>query len=321
MNDMPDVTKQNIIDRIGSALLEATFSDEMVFIPHSGNTDFGIDYSVELIDSKNKKTTGYLLSVQLKSHEKIVFDKNGNYSQSVKVSTINYWLNINMPVILVLADTTNHKFYGIDAKRKIRETFDLEKMNKQQNISLSINQSDLFSFKTCIKGYVEFEKYYVLYNSAIDSLNIYNFLKYISETSHRDWHMLVDDYEDLTREILSFADKYAFPFCMEQNLTALHEKMIKALGENYNDGYLDYDNYKELDRTNFNECTIKYLFELTKKICEEINTDKTLVLKSRLFKFKRLEQIMKDYGTPIWSEKWANSSLNALNCDYDFDEE
>lgn len=318
---MPRVQSQNIIDRIGSALLEATFSEEMIFVPHSGNTDFGIDYSVELIDTNKKCTTGCLLNVQLKSHEIINFDKNGNYYQPVNVSTINYWLSINVPVILVIADTTNHKFYGIDAKKAIRENYKDEKTNVQKTTSFVINQKDLFNFETCVRGCVEFEKYNTLLSSAIDSLNIYNFLIYINNTSNRDFHLEVDDYEDLTREIISFSNKYYEPFILDSTLVKLRKEMLDSLGDNYIDGYLSYEGYIEMSRTEFNSCAAKYLFELTNKICDEIDKDKTGKLKTILFKFKRLKKIIQDYGTPAWSVKWASASTNALNSDYDFEEE
>ena len=51
MNNMPVVSDQNKLDRMGSALFETQFSKSLILVPHDGNTDFGIDYNAELIDT------------------------------------------------------------------------------------------------------------------------------------------------------------------------------------------------------------------------------------------------------------------------------
>ena len=318
MNKMPNVSNQNIIDRKGAALLEAQFSDQMIFISHPGNTDFGIDYSVELIKPDSKTTSGYFVCIQLKSHNKIVFNSDGCFKQQVRTTIINYWLSINMPVIMVLADLANKTLYGIDVKRRIRQSYDFDKMEKQETISISINRDDVFSYKTCLCSIIEFEKYNTLYTSAIDSLNIFNFIIYTRDYSHRDWFLLVDDYDDYTNEILALVDKYYWPFSLNNELVELRRKMLNVLETHMMNGRLDYDEYIEKDRVDFNNVAIDYMIKLTEEICCEMDQDKTNALANKLFKFKRLNKMIKCLGRPSFENaQWDHVCLNQLNSDYD----
>lgn len=113
---MPKISQSNLLDRIGSAIFEKACAKHMILVPHSGNKDFGIDYTAELVDETKRETLGHFISVQLKTHQDIKFDDTGYYHQRVRTTTANYWLTLNMAVILVLLDLKDNKLYCIDAK-------------------------------------------------------------------------------------------------------------------------------------------------------------------------------------------------------------
>lgn len=66
--------------------------------------DYGIDLYVEIV-SKSGFVTGHLLALQVKGVKNVKFNKNGQYRfTKVKVSTINYWLGLPVPVFVILVD-------------------------------------------------------------------------------------------------------------------------------------------------------------------------------------------------------------------------
>src|SRR5688572_66301 len=69
--------------------------------------DYGVDLEVEIFDGD--AATGLTFKVQLKS-KKVKPGKG--VSKSVEVSSLNYWLSQDVPVLVVLYDKSNRKLYG-----------------------------------------------------------------------------------------------------------------------------------------------------------------------------------------------------------------
>ena len=322
MNNMPVVSDQNKLDRMGSALFETQFAKSLILVPHDGNTDFGIDYNAELIDTLTGQAntiTGIFASIQLKSHKSIVFNNEGEFLQQFKTSTANYWLNSSMPVFLVLVDIDAVKIYGIDAKEMLRNNYDAKKM-KQQTVSLKVTVNDIFNETVFLKGCVNDLKYRTLLSASNDSYNIFNYIQYFNAYSHRDWHMEVDSYDDFTGDILDLVKKYSVPFSFDDKLVDYKKQLYDSIKDHLIDGRILYDGYLEQDRTAFNAIAFDYCSELVLKICQEIDKDKTCNLSLKLYKFKRLFKLIQDCGKPGWNSKWSNLSSNELNSDFRFDD-
>lgn len=303
-NNMPCVTNNNIRDRLGSALLEATYSNQIIFIPHSGNTDFGIDYTCELI-SENQ-TTGMFSCVQLKTHEKMDFDCYGNYTQQIKSQTANYWLVSNLPVVLVLVDLSRYKIYSIDAQKYIRHNIGIEKLKSQENVSFVVNINDNNLFQSCVQASYEYDKYKLLLKSCSDCLLIRDFLIYINDYTGRDWCMNVEPNKDYTKEILSLAHKYYNAFSNNSTFIKLYRQMKADIEKCYNEdtSIIEYDDYDEQLRSRFNQTAADFLMNLVELICDEIQKDKIGRLANQGQNFMKLQNIIKKIGRPILNDKW-----------------
>lgn len=316
---MPKLSRSNYLDRVGSAIFEATYADSMVLIPHIGNKDFGIDYTIELIDKTNREILGHYVAVQLKTHKNIVFNKNGYYSQQVKITTANYWLTLNMPILLVLLDIENNIRYYVDTQKYLRENYNFKKFAKQKYIKIKVMQKDVFDFKSCLLASIEYDKYKILRYSANDCLIIRNLFVDMNETLIKDWFLPVESYEDMTVDAINLAEKYNHPFIINNDLASLYNNMMEQVKDCYfSDGKIDYDKYIEQTKSNFNKAAIDYYVKLVFLICDEIENDKTEVLRKKLYKFIRLKKEIEKNGKPGHSRYWADAkNYNDLNNDYE----
>lgn len=153
---MPKISQSNLLDKIGSAIFEKACAKHMILVPHSGNKDFGIDYTAELVDETKHETLGHFISIQLKTHQNIKFDDNGFYHQRIRTTTANYWLTLNMPVILVLLDLNDNKLYCADAKKYLRSDYNVQKYESQKSIEIKVSKNDLFNFNSCLVASIEY---------------------------------------------------------------------------------------------------------------------------------------------------------------------
>lgn len=303
-NEMPKVNKTNIIDRIGSTIFESLFADELILIPHSGNKDFGIDYHADIINKNEKSLIGYYLGIQLKSHQTIKWNTKNEYKQRIKISTANYWLSLNVPVVMVLVDNVNHSIYGIDVKEQLRKNWDRYDLSKR-TITISIQENDSFNTKCYVNCIHNFRKYQLLLDSITDYYLIRCFISYMSNIGNRDFFLLIDDYADLSNEILELCDKYSFAFLDNIGLMSIENKMKECLKDCYVNNKIDYENYIEQTREKFNNIAFDYFTELVNSICNEIEKDKTKVLYNRLHKFLNLKKEIKNHNSfndPYWKE-------------------
>ncbi|GAA4455302.1 hypothetical protein GCM10023156_29080 [Novipirellula rosea] len=90
--------------------------------------DYGVDAYVELV-TQSGDVTGDLCSVQLKGTESIDWktDSEGAPSHAIfsgtKIATINYWMNLPVPVFLTLADLNANRAYCAPVKEQVREQY------------------------------------------------------------------------------------------------------------------------------------------------------------------------------------------------------
>ncbi len=105
--------------------------------------DYGIDSYIEIIPPSGA-VTGDLCSIQLKSSEKVKWVNDKAILSRVKKSTINYWMNLPVPVFLVLADINEKRVYYCPVKSFIRRHY--AKFLNGGTKSLSFNFRKEFQF-------------------------------------------------------------------------------------------------------------------------------------------------------------------------------
>lgn len=106
------------------------------WIVRTGGTDYGIDGELEIVGI-NGVVTGNIIKFQIKGHEKLRF-KEQSIIQRVNVSTINYWLEIPLPVILFVVGIEERVVYWVDVKNYIRDTLSIDRPNLLQQKTTQI---------------------------------------------------------------------------------------------------------------------------------------------------------------------------------------
>lgn len=101
-------------------------------------TDYSIDGEIEVV-SESGSVEGNIIKFQIKGHEKLSF-KAQNILQQIRVTTINYWLEIPLPVILFVVDVIHRVIYWIDVKSYIRDILSVAKPDwrRQKTIQIEI---------------------------------------------------------------------------------------------------------------------------------------------------------------------------------------
>jgi uncharacterized protein DUF4365 len=110
---LPESSETNQTGRHGVTILQERLEREgWVFRRQDGDSDFGIDGEIEIVD--RNQVTGRLVKCQVKSSAGIAF-KDGETSVQVKVSTYNLWRDTPLPTILFCVDTNANAIYWTPA--------------------------------------------------------------------------------------------------------------------------------------------------------------------------------------------------------------
>ena len=317
---MPSISKKTLTDIKGSKIFEEKFSESLIMVEHKGNEDFGVDYDAEIIDTGDSTTTGGFLNIQLKSHENITFNSSNCYSQSVKVTTANYWLSSNLPVMLVLVDLSTKEIYGVDVKRALRKNWDYKKVESQENISVSISKQDLFSINKCIAAYLDYDQYKFLENSGSDYILFRKFFTYFDSYMRKD-PGIVEQGDDATNDVYSFAKKYYRHFIhvggVVKAYVAMKDTIKKHMSKYERVIYSSFDYYTQ-EREIFNLAAFNFLKLIVNLINIEIDEDKTELLSYKLRDFSKLKKEIENHPNLDFSY-WASLS-DSIYLDYDDEE-
>lgn len=192
MIEFPNRTPQHIIDEKGLSVLRLILPESFIFRELSGR-DYGIDALVEFTEKNN--VIGKLASIQIKSKRSVQWNKNNTFKMKISKSTMNYWLNNNNPVYLILVDINQHDAYFINVKKQIREHYD-EYINNEFSFifdkTMNINSDDkriIFELECFIElGYMD-------YINRINefSINAERYYEHILSNIGRDFFLPVDD--------------------------------------------------------------------------------------------------------------------------------
>jgi hypothetical protein len=110
---LPKSSETNQTGRHGVTILQERLEREgWVFRRQDGDSDFGIDGEIEIVD--RNRVTGRLVKCQVKASAHIAF-KDGETSVQVRVSTYNLWRDTPLPTILFRVDTKTNAIYWTPA--------------------------------------------------------------------------------------------------------------------------------------------------------------------------------------------------------------
>lgn len=109
--------------------------------------DYGVDCYIEIVGNDGS-VTGDLLSVQLKGTESLKWKYKDKYKRhearfsGIRIETINYWMNLSVPVFLCVAETSTNKLYFAPIKHQVRNQY--KKYINQQNLSFLLSTEHIF---------------------------------------------------------------------------------------------------------------------------------------------------------------------------------
>jgi hypothetical protein len=104
--------------------------------------DYGVDCYIEMV-GRDGSVRGDLLSIQLKGTESLDWKHNDNQKRQeanfsgIKIETINYWMNLAVPVFLCVAETSTKKLYFSPIKHQVRNQY--IKYKNQQSLSFLLS--------------------------------------------------------------------------------------------------------------------------------------------------------------------------------------
>ncbi|MFC3157139.1 protein of unknown function [Chryseobacterium arachidis] len=172
--DFPQRDLTHIIERQALEILTQQLPKEWI-VREMTERDYGVDLYVEII-REDKKVTGDLIAIQVKGKEKLKIDADGKFKfYTIKKSTLNYWLNLPVPVFFVVVCIESEQSYWCnvrDANRTDKfikgasETLYTE-IPKEQN--LSKNGLILFQF-----NYLREKRWGAVENAMEQSLMLFN---------------------------------------------------------------------------------------------------------------------------------------------------
>lgn len=166
--------------------------------------DYGIDCYIELV-GRNKQVTGDLLSVQLKGTGSVKWrgkedEKKKATFSGIKIETINYWMNLPIPVFLLVADLNERNLYFAPVKQQVRSKY--SKYRKQKSMSFSLSHYCNIGTETGLAFFVAhylIEKFHANFVSALRTVFVHwqRYLEFIQGMQYLDCFLLAEPDEEL----------------------------------------------------------------------------------------------------------------------------
>lgn len=128
---LPKRIEQHVIETASYKIFELIIPNEWV-IREVTERDYGIDCYIEICEKGYM--TGKMVSIQLKGTKKIELTKNEEFITyyNVGTSTLNYWNNFPVPVILLYIDINRNEVFYLNIKEYLRENY-LDFINETLN--------------------------------------------------------------------------------------------------------------------------------------------------------------------------------------------
>lgn len=158
--DLPKESDSQRIGRMASKCFEANAPNSWAPKPIDGDSDFGYDYQIQIIDGGLAKD---VFRMQLKGTESPSLIENGNtYCVTIKVSTANYYARAIEPVLLVLCDLSvdpsspkNCPLYYLWIHDELRRLREGKTPDGQQRITLHIPKANKLDEATDLSVSIE----------------------------------------------------------------------------------------------------------------------------------------------------------------------
>ncbi len=97
------------------------------WIVRTSGTDYGLDGEIEIVP-KDGLVRGDIFKFQIKGHKQ-AHPRADHIVERVNVSSVNYWLEVPLPVILFVVDVDRRIVYWVDVKAYIRDTLSVVRSN------------------------------------------------------------------------------------------------------------------------------------------------------------------------------------------------
>ncbi len=124
----PQRSRSHVLETQSEALLRAALPPEWLCRKFC-ERDYGIDFYVEMVGEKGL-LTGHLAAVQLKAEERVEWRGRSRqdfaawfYSRRIPKTTVNYWMALQIPVFLCVAELSDRKVFFAPVKRSVRKHY------------------------------------------------------------------------------------------------------------------------------------------------------------------------------------------------------
>lgn len=173
-SDFPIRDITHIIERKAIEILNEQLPKEWI-IREMTERDYGIDLYVEIVN-EDKKVAGDLLAIQVKGKEKIEFNEQENFTfYSIKNSTLNYWLNLPVPVFFVVVCIDSKKSFWCNVKNDHRSNKFISSKGNTVRITIPKAQ-DLVTANKFVLHYIREKRWPAVENAIENSLMFFNSL-------------------------------------------------------------------------------------------------------------------------------------------------
>jgi len=202
--------QQHITETTSRKAFENLCPDEWVLRKQS--PDYGLDYSVEIF--KNNRSTGNIFFVQLKGTEKNV--ANDTLKISIKLSQLEYYESILLPILFIAYSLKEKKFWGIWINDFYQQR---PKSKRQKSIQISFDEKHL-----------------------IDKNFIDNITKEFSHNIHQKVSVIFSSNNKICRPIHDFIEKWLLHYYNDSvNLETTHTPQVLNIRYIYNNSALNIE--------------------------------------------------------------------------------
>lgn len=179
---LPIRAKSHVIEHTSIIILQDRLPRR--WIVRTSGADYGLDGEIEIV-SRDCVVKGDIFKFQIKGHRK-VHPKKQHIIQRVNVSTINYWLEVPLPVILFVVDIDRSIVYWVDVKGYIRDTLSVVRPNwrhqKTTQVKIPIENrlpDSLQEIKELVLSYKErLKSYQIAFEKLEDGIVVADFIGY-----------------------------------------------------------------------------------------------------------------------------------------------
>lgn len=191
---LPQSADINQTGRLGVTILQERLERKgWIFRRQDGDSDFGIDGEIEVVDRNN--VTGRLIKCQVKSSSAIAFDK-GETAVQVRVTTHNLWRATPLLTLLFHIDTSDRAIYWTPALAHHPRT-GAESMSIRFEEASDIRVS-LKSLRSYLDSWFSVRSSEAILREIVPFHRIYEHL--LSDVDHYDdWSEMSDDEDERFR--------------------------------------------------------------------------------------------------------------------------